>query len=260
MQCDRGHLVVAICALGVAGCFTDPGDLGWDHDDVEAGAPGRGGTASGGQHSSGGTGGTSGAGTGGTAGTGGGGSDCENAPACGGDVVGTWTVTSSCLELSGDADVTSIGLGCSSIPVTGYLEVTGTWTAYSDGTYSDETVTSGWAQFAMPESCRSISGTVVRCSQMGNALEIMGYTSTTCTSVASGGCACDAIVEQHGGMGVISIIPGTSGEYTVDEGILATVSDLPAEYAYCVSGSDLTMHPLTSTAGTVTGIIELTKQ
>lgn len=256
MQRDRTGLVAVICAVGLAGCFTEPGDLGWDHD-FEAGAPGTGEAGAG--ATTGGTGG-SGGGTGGTSGAGGAGANCSNAPACGGDVVGAWTVESSCLQLSGDADVTSIGLGCSSIPVTGHLEVTGTWTAYANGTYSDETVTTGEAALAMEASCRSISGTVVRCNQMGDALEIMGYTSVTCTDVAGGGCACDAVIEQHGGMGVLSIIPATDGEYTLAGNVLTTVSDAPAEYAYCASGTALSMHPLTSTAGTVTGTIELVKQ
>jgi hypothetical protein len=59
---------------------------------------------------------------------------------------------------------------------------------------------------------------------------------------------------------VISIIFGTSGEYTVAGDVLSTVSDAPAEYEYCASGTELGMHPLTSTAGTVTGTIELSKQ
>lgn len=256
MKRDRGYLVAAVCALGLGGCFTEPGDLGWDDDDVEAGAPGTG--SGGGGDATGGTGGGQ-SGTGGTSGAGGGAS-CTNAPGCGGDVVGSWSVTASCLELSGDADVSTIGLGCASIPVMGYLEVTGTWTAYAGGTYLDETVTSGEALLEMPESCRSISGTVIECRQMGDALELMGYTSVACIPVTGGGCSCEAVIEQHGGMGVISIIPGTSGEYTVAGNVLSTVSDAPAEYEYCASGTELSMHPITSTAGTVTGTIELSKQ
>lgn len=268
MQRDRFLWMASICALGLGGCFTEPGDLGWDDDGMEAGAPGSGnagsGAATGGTGA--GTGGTgagmggTGAGTAGTSGSGGVGASCSNGSACGGDVAASWTVTSSCLELSGEADVTSIGLGCSSIPVTGYLEVTGTWTARSDGTYSDETITTGQAQLDVPEPCLSISGTVIECRQMGDALEIMGYTSVTCTPVASGGCACDADVEQHGGMGVLSIIPDTSGEYTLAGNVLTTVSDAPAQYAYCASASQLSMHPITSTAGTLTGSIELNQQ
>lgn len=254
MQRKRTRLVAAIGALSLVGCFTEPGDLGWDHDN-EGGASGTGNAGSG--AATGGSG--NGGGTGGSGGTGAI-PQCSDAPGCGGDVVGSWTVASSCLELSGLADVTRIGLGCSAIPVTGYLEVTGTWTANGDGTYSDETVTSGWAQLQPSQSCLAISGTVIQCRQLGDALEAMGYTYVTCTPRTGGGCNCDAVVEQHGGIGVLSIIPGTSGEYTVAGDVLTTVSDDPAEYSYCVSGEQLTMHPLTDNAGTVTGTIELFQQ
>ena len=259
MQHVRIGLLTAISAIGLVGCFTEPGDLGWDHDH-DAGASGTGGPGTGatGGTSTAGTGGTSSAGTGGTSGTGGG---CTNAEACGGDVVGSWVVVSSCLELSGDADVSSIGLGCDSIPITGYLEVTGLWTAYSDGTYLDQTTTTGQAELAMPESCRSISGTVVACNRIGVALEAMGYTSAICSdATGGGGCDCDVIMAQQGGMGVISVFPGTSGEYTVTGNVLTTESERPAEYTYCVAGSELTMRPITNTAGTVTGTIELSEQ
>src|SRR4051812_5096055 len=34
---------------------------------------------------------------------------CPNVTACGGDVVGTWTVASSCLKLSGNVDIALAG-------------------------------------------------------------------------------------------------------------------------------------------------------
>src|SRR6185295_8560576 len=43
-------------------------------------------------------------GTGGASGTGGN-LSCTNVARCGGSVVGTWDVTSSCLKLSGDMDI-----------------------------------------------------------------------------------------------------------------------------------------------------------
>src|SRR4051812_49023030 len=88
-----------------------------------------------------------GAGTTGTAGTGGGGASCPNVTPCGGNVVGTWTVASSCLTVSGALDLGLVGAGCPSAPVTGTLAVTGTFTANADGTYSDNTITTGQERF-----------------------------------------------------------------------------------------------------------------
>jgi hypothetical protein len=104
-----------------------------------------------------GTGGTPGTGgavsSGGISGTGGLGTSCPNVTACGGNLVGTWTVTSSCLNVTGNLDLALVGAGCPSAPVTGSLQVTGTWTANADGTYSDDTLTSGSEQFTLGPSC-----------------------------------------------------------------------------------------------------------
>src|SRR6266540_973482 len=73
-----------------------------------------------------GTGGSSGSSSGGS--TGSGGSSCPSVEPCGGDVVGTWTVSSSCLTVTGELDLALVGAGCPSAPVTGSLKVDGTWT------------------------------------------------------------------------------------------------------------------------------------
>src|SRR5580765_7364159 len=102
--------------------------------------------------SSGHTGGTGGS-TSGTGGTAGAPPNCPGGTACGGSVVGTWTVTSSCLALSGDMDVMFASLGCKTVPVSGSLHVTGTWTANANGTYTDNTVTTGCITFPLAPAC-----------------------------------------------------------------------------------------------------------
>src|SRR5213079_631586 len=64
---------------------------------------------------------TTGGGTGGTTGSGGTGGtsapqNCPGGPTCGGSVVGTWSVPSSCLALAGDMDVSLSSLGCAKVP------------------------------------------------------------------------------------------------------------------------------------------------
>ena len=92
------------------------------------------------------TGGTTG--VGGTTGTGGtgGGKSCPNVTACSGSVVGTWTVTSSCLTVNGSVSPSWLGLDpttCTSVGISGSLSVSGTFTAKSDGSYVDGTTTTG---------------------------------------------------------------------------------------------------------------------
>jgi len=209
-------------------------------------------SGSGGQSASGGaTGGTPGAGTGGA------GASCSNVTACGGDLTGTWTVKSSCLKVSGNLDLSLFGAGCPLGPVTGDLTVTGTWTVNADGTYSDDTVTSGTEQITLGPSCLVISSTKVTCAGAGSLLTSLGYMSLTCTSAADGGCNCTGTVHQTGGIGLVVPSPSTAGSTTRAGNVVTVSGDSgDAHYDYCVSGNTLTMTPQSGNP-TMTGTIVL---
>jgi hypothetical protein len=212
---------------------------------------GTGGSSGGG---TGGTGGRSSSGTGGATGgsssSGGAGGACANVTACGGNVVGTWTVSSSCLSVSGPLDLSSFfGQGCASAQVTGSLQVSGTWSANSDGTYTDNTTTTGNEQIALVAACLSFSGTTITCDGVSGVVQAMGYSSVNCTTAAGGGCNCSATVNQAGGIGVVSASASTSGSFSTS-GSNLTIDTSPP-YAYCVSGNKLTLTPQAPTTGTV---------
>ena len=103
-------------------------------------------------------------GTAGTTGTGGSAS-CPSVTACGGSVVGTWNVTSSCLKLSAtNLDISMAGLdpsACVNVTLTGSVDVTGTWTANANGTYTDATSTMGTVTMELPAGCLRLSGTTI---------------------------------------------------------------------------------------------------
>ncbi|HVV49294.1 MAG TPA: hypothetical protein VHO06_06535, partial [Polyangia bacterium] len=194
---------------------------------------------------------------GGASGTGGAGAACSNVTACGGDLVGAWMVASSCLRVTGDLDLSLVGAGCPSAPVTGDLQVTGTWTANADGTYTDDTTTSGTEQLALAPACLVISSTPVTCSGAAGLLTSLGYSSLTCTSAADGGCDCTATVHQTAGLGQVSPAPSTAGNYTPAGNLVTLTEDSgDAPYAYCASGNTLTLTPQ-STSPVVTGTIVL---
>jgi hypothetical protein len=221
------------------------------------GVPATGGTkASGGTTTgSGGTGGKAGSGgtvatggikaTGGTVATGGsstgGSGTCSDMAPCGGDAVGTWNVTSSCLSVSGQYDMAVLGLGCTSAQITGSLQVTGDWTAKSNGRYTDNTTTSGTQQLTLPASCLLVAGTTTTCERIGSVVQSAGYDSVSCKALASGGCACTAIVKQVGWPGLVTVEPPTSGKYATS-GTTITL-DGEASYSYCVSGDKMTWTP-----------------
>jgi hypothetical protein len=150
-----------------------------------------------------------------------------------------------------------VGLGCASAQVTGSLQVTGTWTAKTDGRYSDNTTTSGGERMTLPASCLQLSGTTITCERIsGVVLSALGYSSLSCSSISSGGCTCPATVKQTGWMGWVSLDASTSGTYKTSGNVI-TLDD-EAKYAYCVSGNKMTWTPQ-STTPTVTGTIVLQK-
>ena len=196
-------------------------------------------------------------GTGGISGTGGTGTSCSNVTACGGNLVGTWTVASSCLKVSGNLDPSVVGAGCSSAPVTGDLQVSGAWTAVGDGTYTDDTITTGTEQFMLGPSCLIVSSTPVSCDGAAGFIQALGFASLTCTPATGGGCNCSGTVQQSGGLGLLSPAPSTSGNYTSAGNTLTLTGDIGnTTDTYCVSGSKLTLTPQ-STSPTVTGTIVL---
>ncbi len=196
--------------------------------------------------------------------------DCTNVTPCGGDTVGTWNVTSSCLTVSGALNLTSMGLmHCPSAPITGALEVTGTWTADVDGTYFDSTTTTGSVRIDLPHTCQEFDGSCIGCDRFGRVLASVGYTSVTCeddpnpaeTGYCGGGCICAGTVDEAAGVGVVSWMSATGAYTTADSTLTVSETWVDQAYAYCVFETTLTMTPLsTDLTGTLTGVVELQKQ
>src|SRR5690349_13827313 len=138
-------------------------------------SPGTGGSGTGGSSTGG-----SGPGSGGTTGSGGTGPACQNVTACGGSVVGTWDVSSSCLTLNGSVDPSAIGLDprtCTSVTISGSLSVSGSFTATATG-YMDMTTTTGTEQLQLVKGCLTLSGTTIDCAGVGRTI------SASCTSAS----------------------------------------------------------------------------
>jgi hypothetical protein len=169
------------------------------------------------------------------------GGNCSSVTACGGDVTGSWNVTSSCLKVSGDLDLISLGLGCKSGTVSGSLNVTGTWSAKSDTTYMDGTTTKGTLQITLPPSCLMISGTTTTCSGISSPLTGIGLSDADCTPAADGGCSCVGTVDQMGGIGLPDADPQKSGNYATANNVIT--NDSKGKHDYCVSGNTMNWTP-----------------
>ena len=203
-------------------------------------------TGSGGSSSGGAT------GSGGGSNTGGGPGTCSNVTACGGTPVGTWNVTSSCLTVKGTLNLGDFGAGCKSEPITGTLQVTGSFTANADGTYTDNTLTTGNVQFPLEPSCLVISSTQTNCEQASGLISAMGYSALICTPATGGGCMCTGQVHSMGTAGLISPDPQTSGNWDVSGNTVRM--DVINQYSFCASSTKMTWTPQ-STSPTIAGTI-----
>ena len=200
-------------------------------------------------------------GTGGTPASTGGGTSCPTATAnvapCGGDVTGTWTVTPSCLGVSGQLDMSTFGIGCLAATVAGgSLDVKGTWSATADGKLTDGTTTMGKVQFSLGPKCLEVSGTTTDCISVSSSLSALGFESVECKSASDGGCACAGVVNQKGGIGLLSADPFASGKITTSGNNLTYPDE--TKYSYCVDKTKLSLSVQSKTPA-ITGTIVLQK-
>ena len=176
----------------------------------------------------GGGGGTGGGGTGGTSGGG-----CGNVQPCGGDLVGTWTITSACLHAPDTADPTCPGYSVSNVSGT----ETGTLMFAAGGTYtSNVSATASYTEM-IPSSC--IAPSV--CADLPAVYTSLGA-AATCTGTTT--CVCSVAAASNGSEAGTYAISGTTVTVTPTYGY-------PDAMAYCVQGN--TVHFLSyNSAGQVT--------
>jgi len=174
-------------------------------------------------------------------------------------------VTASCLTATGEVDLSQSAIFCTAPLVAGSLEVSGTWTARGDGTFSDDTRTTGSHLLEPGEDCKwFIGSTPLSCESLGGGLMGLGYADASCVDNATtGGCTCEAVIDQPGPFtyqtGGIGFAPNPEAypveSYTAVDGVL-TIGQ--ASYSYCVSGTQLTLTPVGAPGtGTLVGSVEL---
>jgi hypothetical protein len=248
-------------ALGACGDYTA--------DPLPAGSGGSGAVATGGGGAAGSTT-VGGAGSSGAATTGGSGgrqdpppASCQDVAACGGDIAGVWFATSSCLPVTGMADLGDFGIGCGEAPASGKLEVTGNWTLGADGKISDNTSTTGQLVMEMAASCLNISGTVSTCDRLSSPLSSVGFSELNCvdSTTTTGGCTCTGKISQMGSAGLVSFNAAQTGKYTTAANKLSVNAGDKPEYDYCIQADILTATLKTkNNIGQVNGTVVFQKQ
>jgi hypothetical protein len=193
---------------------------------------------------------------------GGGGGTCAMVAACGGDVVGNWRITSSCLKATGTFDIPDNpdSPSCTGAPVNASLQATGNISYTAALTYSSTIVISGTESIGFSGACLTFNGVTVTCDQLNQAFATMppdpAFSAIHCTA-AGGGCNC--VVALSG------MMTNESGTYTTSGGtITLTPSGGPPEAGagYCVKGNQLDLTPPASMMAGLTssGDLTLTRQ
>jgi hypothetical protein len=227
--------VLAGAALLVLSCG---GGGGQSTDGGSGGAQ----TGTGGGH-----GGSGGAG-GQAAGTGGSGAGCPSVSPCGGNIVGTWKVTQSCVTATDD--LSNTGSGCPGASAVLDFMYGGTITYNADQTFNSTITVSEVTHEHFPSGCMPFGLT---CQQLGQSAMDAGVGS--CSTDAQGGCTCDATTT------LATTTP--NGTYSVSGSRTTTTSAAgkTSTGSYCVQGNVLYVIPDPGDGGlTATGEIVLAKQ
>jgi hypothetical protein len=184
----------------------------------QTGAAGNGGGGRAGSGAAGGAGGQ-------TGGTGGAGASCGSVSACGGNIVGTWRVTGSCV--TGTKDLSSVCAGASADFAFTYA---GTLTYNADGTYDPALTGTVTVHEHYPSGCAPFGLT---CAQLGQAaVDAAAVISDSCSTDAAGACNCDSVSQATS-----SNAPGT---YSTSGGTLTTTQGgTTSTNTYCVQGGVL---------------------
>jgi hypothetical protein len=182
------------------------------------------------------------------------GGTCASSAACGGNIVGTWTIGSSCVT----ANASMFDSQCPSATVSSSnVQLSGTFTFNGDMTYTSNVTSSGSVVVTLPASCLTMQGVTVTCDQITQVFQANPTPGVTFTCTGSSSCTCNETVANA--------TSAMSGTYTTTAaGLLTeTASDgTVSEGDYCVKGTTLTesTHADSAMMGqSVSGTLTLTK-
>ncbi len=176
---------------------------------------------------------------------------CATPAACGGNIVGNWVVTSSCVQLTG-MFASSL---CPTATAVASLRYSGQVSYTASMTYTLSSSASGTETIDFPASCVTTT-----CNQIAQALQASppdGLTSIHCSPAAGGGCACAANLSPESNT--------ETGTYTLSGTSITTTASGGGDEtdSYCAVANHLDIIPDTGSPlsdVTISGSIGLTMQ
>jgi hypothetical protein len=172
---------------------------------------------------------------------------CGNSPPCGGNVVGSWSISSVCATVQPAMADASCPTATFSIT---NVSLTGTIVYNADLTYSADTTTLATENIALPTSCIVQQGVTLTCDQVSQQLSAaQGITSARCSTIATG-CSCAV------GVTVAAAVEGT---YTTSaSGLLTLMNTNGTNQAdFCVTGNSMTLSPRAGTGFMGTNLVSM---
>ena len=164
---------------------------------------------------------------------------------CGGAIVGNWRITGYCSNITG-----SSSSSCTGMTANAQVQVNGTLSFTSTGTYSIAGTENGTNNVTYPQAC--LTSVNMTCARLETALNTgMGGISGSCQSNANGDCAC---TENFANVPV-----GEQGTYSTSGSSLNMIktdgTTSEGSTQYCVQGNTLMLQ---ATSPTVSGSSTLT--
>lgn len=179
---------------------------------------------------------------------------CGDTSECGGDIVGQWKITSSCLDLAG-TDV-SESMNCPGLTSEAKeVGMSGTVAYNRDLTFQANVTMTGSLAVNVPAACLTQGAITLTCEQLRQSLAASaadnGFESVSCSG--SSGCSCT--------LKLIPQVQTTSGTYSTAGGKVTQLEagGTPDQNSYCVKGSTLTLSP-EGAMSPISGSVVLSKQ
>lgn len=168
------------------------------------------------------------------------GGNCANSAACGGDIVGTWKITSTCLSANavmGDSTCPTSTVSAS------HVTIIGSTTYDADMTYTQTGKLNGMATVVFPASCLTLQGLTLTCDQLNQTFQMNPTPGISIHCTGSSSCSCDETLSDFDSSEAGTYTTTPAGVLTeTPTGGTATVSD------YCAKGTTLTESPHSGSA------------
>jgi hypothetical protein len=247
---DRVALAISLLVLASCGSGSNGSGTAGSAGNPAAGRGGAGGANATGA-AGGGAGGNGGAGAGGA----GAGGACSSFTACGGSLLGTWQLTSTCFFMPPAAS----GCAAETVDAATFHE-SGSYMFNSDLTYSASVIPSGTLGFTMPQSCTPAQPIATTCAVFNSTYSSLvsqpgsPYASAGC-AVSGTDCVCTFTFNGQTVSATGTYVVGTDTVTLTRAGSTTSTTN-----NFCVQGTKLSLDAVSLAGTAVVGPAALTKQ